>query len=64
MFGDAISVQAIQIADESNVLLLRLDSDETLGFCWGDAGVLHIAVPRADLAARNFTRTHLNPDCS
>jgi hypothetical protein len=64
ILGDAISVQAVQLADENNVLLLRLDSDETLGFCWGDAGVLHIAVSRDDLAARNFTRTHLNADCS
>jgi hypothetical protein len=64
MLGDAISVQAVQMADENNVLLLRLDSDGTLGFCWGDAGILHIAVSRDDLAARNFTRTHLNADCS
>jgi hypothetical protein len=64
LLGDAISVQAIQMADENNVLLLRLDSDETLGFCWGDAGILHIAVSRDDLAARNFARTHLNADCS
>ena len=63
ILGDAISVQAVQMADESNVLLLRLDSDETPGFCWGDVGILHIAVPRDDLAARNFTRTHLNADC-
>jgi uncharacterized protein YwqG len=64
MLGDAISVQDVQLADENNVLLLRLDSDATLDFCWGDAGILHIAVPRADLAARDFARTHLNADCS
>ena len=64
MLGDAVSVQDVQMADENNVLLLRLDSDEIAGFCWGDAGILHIAVSRADLAARNFARTHLNADCS
>ncbi len=64
ILGDAISVQDVQLADENNVLLLRLDSDERLGFYWGEGGILHIAVPRADLAARNFTRTHLNADCS
>jgi hypothetical protein len=64
MLGDAISVQDVQMADENNILLLRLDSDEIAGFCWGDAGILHIAVSRADLAARNFGRTHLNADCS
>jgi uncharacterized protein YwqG len=64
MLGDVISVQAVQLADENNVLLLRLDSDEALGFCWGDAGILHIAVSRNDLAARNFARTHINADCS
>jgi uncharacterized protein YwqG len=64
MLGDAISVQDVQMADDNSVLLLRLDSDEMTGFCWGDGGIFHIAVSRADLVARNFERTHLNADCS
>ena len=64
MLGDAISVQAQQLADERNVLLLRLDSDEMTGFCWGDVGILQITVSRDDLVARNFARTRLNADCS
>jgi hypothetical protein len=63
MFGDAVSVQAQQLADEDNVLLLRLESDDALDFCWGDVGILQITVPRTDLAARNFQRTALNADC-
>jgi Domain of unknown function (DUF1963) len=63
MLGDAMSVQHVQLADEDNVLLLRLDSDYPLDFCWGDAGVLQITITRNDLSARNFEHTSLNADC-
>ena len=63
MLGDAMSVQDEQLADETNILLLRLDSDYPLDFCWGDVGILQITVSRDDLAARNFEYTSLNADC-
>jgi Domain of unknown function (DUF1963) len=64
MFGDAMSVQHVQLADDDNVLLLRLDSDYPLDFCWGDVGVLQITMSRNDLLARNFEHTALNADCT
>jgi len=63
MLGDAVSVQSETLADESNVLLLRLDSDYPLDFCWGDVGTLQITLRRDDLATRNFERTSLNAAC-
>jgi hypothetical protein len=63
MLGDAVSVQDETLADKNNVLLLRLDSDYPLDFCWGDVGVFQITVSRDDLAARNFERTSLNAAC-
>lgn len=35
-------------------LLLRIDSDDELGYVWGDCGVLYVWIREADLAARNF----------
>jgi hypothetical protein len=63
MLGNAVSVQDATLADENNILLLRLDTDYPLDYCWGDAGTLQITLPRVDLAARNFERTSLNADC-
>jgi uncharacterized protein YwqG len=63
MFGSAVSVQNVQLADADNILLLRLGSDIMLDFCWGDVGVLQITMRKDDMAARNFSRTALNADC-
>ena len=62
ILGDAFSVQDEQLADDDNVLLLRLESDLALDFCWGDAGVFQITISKGDLVARNFDRTRLNVD--
>lgn len=62
ILGDAFSVQDEQLADDDNVLLLRLESDLALDFCWGDAGVFQITISKDDLVARNFDRTQLNVD--
>ncbi|MCW1884582.1 YwqG family protein [Luteolibacter flavescens] len=35
-------------------LLLQLDSDRDLGWCWGDAGCLYFWIPEEDLAAGRF----------
>jgi uncharacterized protein YwqG len=64
ILGNAISQQGVQLSDENNVLLLRLDSDDALDFCWGDVGILQITVSRAALAARNFEHTSLDADCT
>jgi len=37
-------------------LLLQLDSDRDLGWCWGDAGFLYFWIPTADLAEGRFDR--------
>lgn len=37
-------------------LLLQLDSDGDLGWCWGDAGTLYFWIPAADLEEGRFDR--------
>ncbi|GAA3885083.1 YwqG family protein [Streptomyces sedi] len=37
-------------------LLLQLDTDEALGWSWGDAGRLYFGITERDLAARDFGR--------
>lgn len=63
MFGSGASVQGVAMTDEYHMLLLRLESDLALDFCWGDAGVLQFSMRMDDLVARNFDRTLLNADC-
>lgn len=45
-------------------LLLQLDSDDELGWCWGDAGFLYFWVPTADLAAGRFDRCWVVLQCT
>ncbi|MFF2890183.1 YwqG family protein [Paenibacillus sp. NPDC057967] len=40
------------------LLLLALDSDRDVGFCWWDAGELQFYIRKEDLLAGNFTRTY------
>lgn len=40
------------------LLLLALDSDRDVGFCWWDAGELQFYIRKEDLIAGNFTRTY------
>jgi hypothetical protein len=42
--------------DTAWTLLLQLDSDKDLGWCWGDAGFLYFWIPTADLAEGRFDR--------
>ena len=58
-----MSVQKVLLADDSNILLLRVESDYPLDFCWRDVGILQITISLDDLAARNFGDTSLNADC-
>ncbi|BCX47433.1 DUF1963 domain-containing protein [Haloferula helveola] len=51
-------------ADTEWQLLLQLDSDPDLGWCWGDAGMLYFWIPRDDLAAARFDRCWLVLQCT
>lgn len=46
------------------VLLLQLDSDDDLGWCWGDVGRLYFWIRRADLQAHRFDQAWLILQCS
>ncbi|SFC56838.1 Uncharacterized protein YwqG [Bacillus sp. 491mf] len=39
-------------------MLLELETDDDVGFCWWDAGVLHFFIRKEDLVARRFDRTY------
>jgi uncharacterized protein YwqG len=43
---------------EDQVLLFEMDSDDDIGTCWSDAGLVHVLVCREDLAARRFDRVY------
>lgn len=44
-------------------LLLQLDSDDELGWCWGDLGMLYLAVPREELRAGRFEHACMQLQC-
>jgi hypothetical protein len=44
-------------------LLLQLDSDDELGWCWGDVGTLYFWIREDDLRARRFDRVWLQLQC-
>ncbi|GIG66873.1 DUF1963 domain-containing protein [Phytomonospora endophytica] len=48
---------------ELPVLLVQLDSDHKAGIGWGDMGIGHFHLDRADLAARRFDRVALSWSC-
>lgn len=43
---------------QDTLLLLALDSDQDVGFCWWDAGELQFYIRREDLLAGNFANTY------
>ena len=43
---------------EDIVMLLEIDTDDDVGFCWWDAGVLHYFIRKEDLLAGRFDRTY------
>jgi uncharacterized protein YwqG len=44
-------------------LLLQIDSDSTMQWMWGDAGIVYFWIRRDDLAARRFDLCWLNWQC-
>lgn len=62
LLGWAHSVQFGHLMEErlneedDHILLLELDTDEDVGWAWGDAGKLHLFLPREDLKAARFDR--------
>jgi uncharacterized protein YwqG len=57
-------VDALESGVDEWVQLLQLDSDDDLGWMWGDVGMLYIAIRRQDLAASAFDRTWLVLQCT
>jgi uncharacterized protein YwqG len=39
-------------------MLLELETDDDVGFCWWDAGLLHFFIRKEDLIAGRFDRTY------
>lgn len=44
-------------------LLLQLDTDDDLGWLWGDGGRLYFTIKENDLKKGDFSRTWLSADC-
>ncbi|MFC3747703.1 DUF1963 domain-containing protein [Paenibacillus sp. GCM10012306] len=53
--GDEVA--AIQEIEDT-LMLLEIESDNDVGFCWWDAGLLHFFIRKEDLLAGNFNRTY------
>ena len=49
--------------EDPMLLLLQLDSDETMDLMWGDMGVGHFFIREKDLVARDFSRVLYDWDC-
>ncbi len=46
-----------------DVLLLQLNSDDAMDWCWGDVGAYYFWIKQADLAAMNFDDVELILEC-
>ncbi len=49
--------------DHDDILLLQLDSDDKIGLKWGDMGVAHFFIKKADLENLDFSRVIFQWDC-
>lgn len=52
------NVEQAQQEIRDTLLLLAIDSDDDVGFCWWDAGELQFYIRKEDLMAKNFERTY------
>ncbi|MBC6973380.1 DUF1963 domain-containing protein [Bacillus sp. Xin] len=48
---------------EHNILLLQIDTDDSLGIMWGDCGVANFFIRKEDLIKLDFTNVLYNWDC-
>ena len=49
--------------DHDEILLLQLDSDDTIGMKWGDMGVAHFFIKKQDLENHDFSKVTFHWDC-
>ena len=54
----------LEAGAEDWLLLLQLDTDDSLGFMWGDCGRIYYWIRRQDLKDRRFDRAWLGLQCS
>lgn len=59
----AMSWQEALARGQELILLLHLDSDETIEMVWGDVGTLYFWIHRDDLAARRFDKVWMILQC-
>lgn len=52
--------QAVEAAIDDMTLLLQIDSDSKVGFCWWDAGCIQFMMSKKALRAHAFNRTYLS----
>ncbi|MFZ1700350.1 MAG: YwqG family protein [Pyrinomonadaceae bacterium] len=62
-YEDPRALELESHADEW-ILLLQVDSDESIDLMWGDVGSIYYWIKREDLANRNFSNTWLVLQCS
>jgi Domain of unknown function (DUF1963) len=48
---------------KNKIMLLQIDSDDGIEWCWGDAGRVHFWITPDDLAARNFENIEVTSEC-
>lgn len=63
LLGHPRPIQGDVFGESDRRLLLELNSDELLGWCWGDSGALYLQMPSADLAVGRFDRVSLRLQC-
>lgn len=54
---------ALEKTCENWLLLLQINSDETVNFMWGDLGMLYFWVQESDRVRRDFSRTWMTLQC-
>lgn len=48
---------------QNEILLLQLDTDDSIDMMWGDCGVANFFIRREDLIRKDFTNVYYNWDC-
>jgi len=61
---DPARARALEVGADGWMLLLQLDSDESVHMSWGDGGMLYFWIRRADLLKRRFDRCWVRLQCT